>query len=1115
MDSAPLLSLRGISKRFLNVTANDRVDLDVSRGEVLALVGENGAGKSTLMKILYGFYRADAGEIRLEGRPVNIRSPHDARRLGIGLVFQDFVQIPALTVAENIALFLPDLPWVLDRGAVAGRIQSDIGAVRLRGRSVGGGVAPVGGRAPEAALRREGRRQRRPVHRGLHPGQHAPRDRCRVQLVHCGRAVSQRGSRARWNAERSASRPSHDGGEPRGMSTPIASYAFLSWARQGLGMHTQDAPAGQVRGTVPIGVTIRGKRIAGGDATETFRKNVDLYGPGDIVGIDPRAIIRTDPRHWITDFEPNYLPFVEFYDEDFPWRYTPAAPSPDRSGCTPWLTLVVLEEGEFTEGGNVSDRPLPFIGRPTPPTKFPPRRRSCGPGRTSTSTARCRPADIERHRGPRPAPAADGPAPNRDQAFSRLDLSAQAQAEHAPITPSSSRPSRPGGWPGSASTRSRRRSATTSAWDGSGDAPEPDKFPVYYRWYFRTGRAATSSISSACSSRSRSIPGSGSATWTCKTPGRTAAASATRAGRHARLGGALRVPLETLTQEDTGGVREVRAVGRRRTRSRSRSAWRRSSTCPTHVRRTERRRTTDPADHAAASTGAGTRACTGCSRIRRRSLRSRELAARAESRPALPRRRRLRHHVVQKYQEDYMEAAWQQVGDVLAGNRRIRLRAAGAEPPARLVRADISSRSRRRGPSAYLDGRGARAPARASPSGLTVQHRMRRARCRLRRLEGDAPGAAPARAARATLGFERSEPADKLLARINTRRGRAAPPKTTPPGAAHRRQIADDAAADGVPWPFIELLRRQPVAALAAARRRDRASLLLLLAAGVLASWSRSSWSRGAACGSRVLGAGCTTRARPSDALRPEDQTRQQSTRCRTSPTSRIAEPGQRVPPDHRRPPTARTRALQGRRCANARGSTGASAAAPGAGASRSISRAITDDDRATSPPSRTATIPAWTLLARRDSRAHPRAELVERLRRGDGLSGDRHADVRAAQAISARTVPAQHQPDRAEQHHAARDEPEVHRGVHGRAQPRVRARAAVARVPDRSARQLLPPVLGRRASFLAAEADATTEELRERLRDIPALHTGRRRPSSATTITARRRATTKRSSCS
>lgn len=120
----PVISLRGITKTFPGVTANDRVDLDLHRGEVHALVGENGAGKSTVVKILYGFYRADAGEIALDGHPTSIRSPHDARRLHIGMVFQDFVQVPALSVAENIALFLPDLPWVLSRADIATRIEA-------------------------------------------------------------------------------------------------------------------------------------------------------------------------------------------------------------------------------------------------------------------------------------------------------------------------------------------------------------------------------------------------------------------------------------------------------------------------------------------------------------------------------------------------------------------------------------------------------------------------------------------------------------------------------------------------------------------------------------------------------------------------------------------------------------------------------------------------------------------------------------------------------------------------------------------------------------------------------------------------------------------------------
>ena len=123
MDASPFLSLRGITKSFRAVRANDQIDLDLYRGEVHALLGENGAGKSTLMKVLYGFYRADSGEIRVDGQAVQVRSPHDARKLRIGMVFQDFVQVPALTVAENIALFLPDLPFVLEKSGIAQRIE--------------------------------------------------------------------------------------------------------------------------------------------------------------------------------------------------------------------------------------------------------------------------------------------------------------------------------------------------------------------------------------------------------------------------------------------------------------------------------------------------------------------------------------------------------------------------------------------------------------------------------------------------------------------------------------------------------------------------------------------------------------------------------------------------------------------------------------------------------------------------------------------------------------------------------------------------------------------------------------------------------------------------------
>lgn len=119
MTTETLLTLRGICKSFSGVTANDHVDLDVYGGEVHALLGENGAGKSTLMKIAYGFYRADAGEITLAGKPVHIRSPHDARQLRIGMVFQEFTLIPAMSVVENVALFLPTLGAVLDQTQIA------------------------------------------------------------------------------------------------------------------------------------------------------------------------------------------------------------------------------------------------------------------------------------------------------------------------------------------------------------------------------------------------------------------------------------------------------------------------------------------------------------------------------------------------------------------------------------------------------------------------------------------------------------------------------------------------------------------------------------------------------------------------------------------------------------------------------------------------------------------------------------------------------------------------------------------------------------------------------------------------------------------------------------
>lgn len=98
------LELRGMSKRFEKVVANNNISLTVNPGEILGLLGENGAGKSTLMNLLYGLYQADSGEILLDDEPVSFRGPGDAMAAGIGMVHQHFMLIPVFTVAENVIL---------------------------------------------------------------------------------------------------------------------------------------------------------------------------------------------------------------------------------------------------------------------------------------------------------------------------------------------------------------------------------------------------------------------------------------------------------------------------------------------------------------------------------------------------------------------------------------------------------------------------------------------------------------------------------------------------------------------------------------------------------------------------------------------------------------------------------------------------------------------------------------------------------------------------------------------------------------------------------------------------------------------------------------------------
>ena len=121
----PVLELRGITKRFPGVLANDHIDLTLQKGEIHALLGENGAGKSTLMNILYGLYDPDEGDIFVKGKKLDVNSPSDAIAAGIGMVHQHFMLVPVFTVTENVMLGYEDLQpnRLLDRKKAAARIR--------------------------------------------------------------------------------------------------------------------------------------------------------------------------------------------------------------------------------------------------------------------------------------------------------------------------------------------------------------------------------------------------------------------------------------------------------------------------------------------------------------------------------------------------------------------------------------------------------------------------------------------------------------------------------------------------------------------------------------------------------------------------------------------------------------------------------------------------------------------------------------------------------------------------------------------------------------------------------------------------------------------------------
>jgi hypothetical protein len=273
--------------------------------------------------------------------------------------------------------------------------------------------------------------------------------------------------------------------------TPVATYSFLPWLRQGIAntIATADGdPAVTTRARVHVELQLSGDPVGGGPPlTQTLAQDIALYGPGDIVGIDARAVVRTEPRHLVGNFESNFLPAVDFYDEDFPWRYTPAAPDASRLRLRPWITLIVLGEHEFEEGKSLGGRPLPFVTIADPGV-FPAADELWAWAHVHfNEPLSSGPAELVS-----PDMAAVLPrvaaivARNRDAAYSRLVCPRRLDDNtdyHAFVVPTFET----GRLAGLGLDPAGAPHATASAWEPYAGRAEATNHPVYYRWFFRTG----------------------------------------------------------------------------------------------------------------------------------------------------------------------------------------------------------------------------------------------------------------------------------------------------------------------------------------------------------------------------------------------------------------------------------------------------------------------------------------------------------------------------------------------------------------------------------------------------------------------------------------------------
>ncbi len=261
------------------------------------------------------------------------------------------------------------------------------------------------------------------------------------------------------------------------MAITVAKYTFGSWLRKGIAADINEVdnlglgstPVSE-RATIPVDIAVNAQPI---------HKNFELLGPGDVIGINPQLVVRTEPKNWITDFEPNYFPFIEFYDEDFAWRYTPAKANNNK--LRPWIALIVLKEStkedeqEFTKDSKRI--PLPTV-KVKLASSLPPNTEIWAWSHVHTNKGYEADSEFEDFL----QSLHNLNEPNSDKIICRLVCPRRLDPNSAyrAFVVSAFETGRMAGLGQDTSTID----AQQPAWNETSDGIE---FPIYYEWYFRTG----------------------------------------------------------------------------------------------------------------------------------------------------------------------------------------------------------------------------------------------------------------------------------------------------------------------------------------------------------------------------------------------------------------------------------------------------------------------------------------------------------------------------------------------------------------------------------------------------------------------------------------------------